>query len=546
MPVERGWSVREAVSQRCRYRGDVCAVAVAVWCEGDDLVLAECTEGLRKGEIRVRDDGEREPAEPEVVDPGVHRSGQTKSRSPQDESTLADRKIRDGPVVTDDKDRHTVTRRDDTRSHIACELLASVVCEDCAEAHLCTPEGLDRDDKGAHLLQFTDEVQLLAQRICFLRSSHRPRQSRSALWLVSASCQMPGSVANHGGRGVAAGTHQRERVTKIAVLGAGSWGTTIASLLSTRAQTVLWARSDAIAKEVRDDHTNTTYLGAHHLPEELAATSSLGEALDGASLVVLAVPSHGVRTVLDSSATFIGSGVPVLSLTKGLEEHTLLRMTQVVGECWPGRPLGVLTGPNLASEVLSGMPTASVIAMSDEEIGRDLQGLFASETLRVYTNPDVIGCELAGAVKNVMAIASGMAIGLGLGDNTRAALITRSLAEITRLGVACGGEPLTFAGLAGVGDLVATCTSPMSRNFALGVALGRGQSLVETLGGTRMIAEGVKTCRPIVDLATSVKVEVPVSEQVVAVCFQGRSPAQTIPWLMGRAAKSEMHGLVSN
>jgi glycerol-3-phosphate dehydrogenase (NAD(P)+) len=192
------------------------------------------------------------------------------------------------------------------------------------------------------------------------------------------------------------------------------------------------------------------------------------------------------------------------------------------------------------------MPTASVIAMSDEEIGRDLQGLFASETLRVYTNPDVIGCELAGAVKNVMAIASGMAIGLGLGDNTRAALITRSLAEITRLGVACGGEPLTFAGLAGVGDLVATCTSPMSRNFALGVALGRGQSLVETLGGTRMIAEGVKTCRPIVDLATSVKVEVPVSEQVVAVCFQGRSPAQTIPWLMGRAAKSEMHGLVSN
>ncbi len=329
---------------------------------------------------------------------------------------------------------------------------------------------------------------------------------------------------------------------KVAVLGAGSWGTTVASLLAPRVATTLWARSEAVAREIRDDRTNAAYLGGDRLPEALAATSRLDEALEGASLVVVAVPSHGVRGVLEAGAGAVARDAVVLSLTKGLEEASLRRTSEIVAACWPGRDVGVLTGPNLAEEVRHGQPTASVVAMADESIGRELQELFATESLRVYTNPDVVGCEIAGVVKNVMAIACGMAVGLGFGDNTRAALITRALAEIARLGVSLGGEPLTFSGLAGLGDLVATCTSEKSRNFRVGLGLGRGRSLEEALGGTRMVAEGVRSSRAVVALATQVHVEVPVAEQVVAVCHGGRPPAETIPLLMARAAKSELEG----
>jgi len=218
----------------------------------------------------------------------------------------------------------------------------------------------------------------------------------------------------------------------------------------------------------------------------------------------------------------------------------------VVAQCWPSSQVGVLTGPNLAAEVLAGQPTASVVAIADEERARELQLLFTTDSLRVYTNPDVIGCEIAGVAKNVMAIAIGMASGLGLGDNTRAALITRSLAEIARLGVALGGDRLTFAGLAGLGDLVATCISEKSRNHQVGLALGRGSDLATATGGTRMVAEGVKSCRPLVALARSLGVEVPVAEQVVAVCYEGRSARDTIPHLMGRAAKSEFEGATTD
>ena len=233
------------------------------------------------------------------------------------------------------------------------------------------------------------------------------------------------------------------------------------------------------------------------------ATASLAEALWEADVVVLAIPSHGLRQVLVEASPFVRPHATVLSLTKGLEEHTMARMSEVVGECWPGCPVGVLTGPNLAREVCAGHPTASVIAYADEELAAEVRELFATETLRIYTNPDVTGCEIAGVVKNVMAIASGMAIGLGFGDNTRAALITRSLAELTRLGVALGGDPPTFAGLAGLGDLVATCTSQKSRNFSVGVALGQGRSLAEATGSTHMVAEGVKSCRPVLELAAA-------------------------------------------
>jgi len=330
-----------------------------------------------------------------------------------------------------------------------------------------------------------------------------------------------------------------------AVLGAGSWGTTVADLLARRLPTVLWARSEEVADEVRRSRTNRAYLGDHRLSRSLEATASLEEALEGRSLVVLAVPSHGLREVLKAGAVAVGEGAVVVSLTKGLEETTLARMTEIVAECWPGRSVGVLTGPNLAGEILAGQPAASVVASVDAALARELQRLFGSRSLRVYTNHDVVGCEVAGAAKNVMAIACGMAVGLGLGDNTRGALVTRALAEMARLGVALGGEPLTFSGLAGLGDLVATCTSRRSRNFAVGVALGEGRRLAEVLAGARTVAEGVRTCRPLVELARRHGVEVPVAEQVVAVCHGGRSPRDSLPLLMHRAAKSEFEGVLS-
>lgn len=334
-------------------------------------------------------------------------------------------------------------------------------------------------------------------------------------------------------------------MTKVAVLGAGSWGTTIAAMISTRTPTMLWARSESVASEIRTNHTNAAYLGAHVLPMSLQTTSSLDDALDGADVVVVAIPSHGVRSVL-SAARSPRNQVVVLSLTKGLEALTYQRATEVISDCWSIDHIGVLTGPNLALEVIDGQPTASVIAMSDEAIARDLQPLFTNSSLRIYTNPDVVGCEIAGVAKNVMAIAIGMAKGLGFGDNTRAALITRSLAEIARLGVALGGDRLTFAGLAGLGDLVATCTSDKSRNFSVGVALGRGDALADITGGTRMVAEGVRSCQPVVALANRLSVEVPVAEQVVAVCHEGLAPLEVIPRLMQRAAKSEFEGATSD
>jgi glycerol-3-phosphate dehydrogenase (NAD(P)+) len=329
---------------------------------------------------------------------------------------------------------------------------------------------------------------------------------------------------------------------KVAVVGAGSWGTTVAALLAARVPVTLWARRPEVAAEIAATRRNSAYTGDVELPEGLVATSDLREAVEGAQLLVMAVPSHGFRETLAALEPALSPGTPVVSLTKGLEQHSLLRMTEVVAQVAPGRPTGVLTGPNLAREVLAGQPTAAVVAMADLALARELQQLFWSDTLRVYTNADVTGCEIAGAVKNVLAIAAGMARGLGLGDNTRAAVVTRSLAELARLGSALGGDPLTFSGLAGLGDLVATCTSEKSRNFALGVALGRGMPLADALSATRMVAEGVRTSAAVVELARRVGVEVPICEEVVAVCFRGKPPAATITSLMRRAAKDERHG----
>ncbi len=257
----------------------------------------------------------------------------------------------------------------------------------------------------------------------------------------------------------------------------------------------------------------------------------------------MAVPSHGFRTVLAELEPHIPAGTPVLSLAKGLEQGTHLRMTEVIAEVAPGHPAGVLTGPNLAREIAAGQPAATVVAMTDESLARSIQEVLRTQTFRVYTNPDVVGCEMAGATKNVLAIAAGILQGLGLGDSSLAALITRGLAELGRLGVAMGGERITIAGLAGVGDLVATCTSSLSRNRMVGERLGQGSSLEEIMADMRMVAEGVKTARPLLELAAAHGVEMPIGEQVASVLEGITSPAQAILTLMSRSAKPEFDGL---
>jgi glycerol-3-phosphate dehydrogenase (NAD(P)+) len=330
---------------------------------------------------------------------------------------------------------------------------------------------------------------------------------------------------------------------KVAVIGAGSWGTTVAAVAASSAPTVLWARRPALAVTLEQDRENPDYLPGVVLPETLRATSSLEEAVSGSALVVMAVPSHGFRAVLGELAPYIASGTPVLSLAKGLEQGTHLRMTEVIAEVNPGHPAGVLTGPNLAREIAAGQPAATVVAMTDESLARSIQEVLRTQTFRVYTNPDVVGCEMAGATKNVLAIAAGILQGLGLGDSSLAALITRGLAELGRLGVAMGGERITIAGLAGVGDLVATCTSSLSRNRMVGERLGQGSSLDEIMADMRMVAEGVKTARPLLELAAAHGVEMPIGQQVADVLEGTRSPADAIPALMLRSAKPEFHGL---
>jgi len=332
-------------------------------------------------------------------------------------------------------------------------------------------------------------------------------------------------------------------IDKVAVLGAGSWGTAMAAMCAQKIPTTLWARRPELAEAIEGSGRNQVYLPDLALPAGLRATSSLAEAVEGASVVVMAVPSHGFRAVLGEARPHLAELVPVISLTKGVEQGSLARMTEVIAQVAPGHPHGVLTGPNLVGEVVAGHPTASVIAATDPGVAEELQRLFSSGSFRVYTNPDVVGCELGGALKNVVAIAAGVADGLGFGDNTRAALITRGVAELTRLGVALGGQPLTFGGLTGMGDLVATCTSRRSRNRWVGEELARGRPLGEITSGTRMVAEGVRTSAAVVELAARVGVEMPIADQVVAVLAGVAPAAEVVAALMGRVMKPELHGL---
>jgi glycerol-3-phosphate dehydrogenase (NAD(P)+) len=332
----------------------------------------------------------------------------------------------------------------------------------------------------------------------------------------------------------------------VAVIGAGSWGTTVAAIVSAHAPTTLWGRNPAIVEAVASRHENPEYLPGIALPEHLRATTDLAEACVGAQVLIMAVPSHGFRAVLERAAPYVDVEAPVISLAKGIENETLLRMSEVVLEVLPHHDpdrVAVLTGPNLAVEIAEGQPAASVIACRDPDTARRLQLLCSSSRFRVYTNPDVVGCEIAGALKNVIAIAAGAAAGLGYGDNTQAALITRGLAELARLGSALGGAAMTFAGLAGLGDLVATCTSPKSRNRSVGFELGRGRSLDDIVAETNMVAEGVKSTPAVLQLAARAGIEMPIASLVGAVLTEGRNPADLVPELMLREAKAELHGL---
>jgi glycerol-3-phosphate dehydrogenase (NAD(P)+) len=318
----------------------------------------------------------------------------------------------------------------------------------------------------------------------------------------------------------------------VAVIGAGSWGTTVAHLVARRAPTTLWARRDDLAAAIDSTHVNEDYLPDHTLCEDLRATSDLEAALDGADAVFVGVPTHGFRETLEHMDGHVGAGVPVISLAKGFEQGSRKRMTELIEEVLPGRPAGVLAGPNLAKEILDGYAAAAVIAMTEHACASEIQDVMRQPLFRVYTAEDIIGIEVAGALKNVVAIAAGMAEGLGTGDNTRAMTIARGVAELSRLGIAMGGEARTFAGLAGMGDIMATCISPLSRNHTVGVKIGEGMTIDEVTEEMNQVAEGVRTARTAVELAEALGVDAPICREVDAVVNEGRTAREAFRGLL--------------
>lgn len=335
---------------------------------------------------------------------------------------------------------------------------------------------------------------------------------------------------------------------KVAVVGAGSWGTAVAALLGGKGYDVtLWARSDAVADGVVRERHNPRYLSDVRLPDTVTATTDEEAAVRGADVVVIATPSQAVRDAASIVSRCWDGHAPVVSLAKGLERETLLRMTEVLAEVLGSRDrLAALSGPNHAEEVSLGVPSATVVAAYDQSVGEMLQDVFMTRTFRVYTNADVIGVELAGASKNVVAVAAGMADGLGYGDNSKASLMTRGLAEMARLGRRAGADPLTYMGLAGVGDLIATCTSRHSRNRGLGELVAQGGTQEEFYDRTHMIAEGAVSCVTVDELGARVNADAPITHLVRGILYEGVSPAQAVEALLTRPATDELHGLAED
>lgn len=326
----------------------------------------------------------------------------------------------------------------------------------------------------------------------------------------------------------------------VAVIGGGSWGTALSVHLGRLGLAArLWARDRTLVELIRSRRENPWYLPEVPLSAALSVTSDLAEALEGAELVLVAVPSHVFDAVMEGIAARLTRGTTILSATKGLEPERSRRMSEIAGARCPNSPIAALSGPTFAREVALGRPSAAVVASADPEIAKALQRLLSSPEFRLYTNRDLLGVEIGGALKNVMAIATGISDGLGLGENARAALITRGLAEITRLGVALGASPATFAGLAGIGDLVLTCTGSLSRNHALGLALARGKALEQARVETRMVAEGARTSLSATALAERAGVTLPICQEVAAVLFQGKTPRDALATLLHREYRAE-------
>jgi glycerol-3-phosphate dehydrogenase (NAD(P)+) len=331
-----------------------------------------------------------------------------------------------------------------------------------------------------------------------------------------------------------------------AVMGGGSWGTTFAQVLcDAGTEPVLWCRRPDVAETINATHRNQDYLPDIVLPATLRATADPAEALAGADVVVLAVPAQSLRQNLAAWVGRIPQGAILVSLMKGIELDTGKRMTEVIGEVtgWPHEQIAVVTGPNLAHEIAQRQYAATVVACTDQQAAENLQKACHTSYFRPYTNPDVIGCELGGAVKNPIALAVGIAVGMGLGDNTKAMLITRGLAEISRLGAALGADQHTLAGLAGMGDLVATCSSPLSRNRTFGENLGRGMRLDDVIANTSQVAEGVTTSKSVLELASMHAVEMPITQVVAAVVYEGLEIGQAALMLASRTAKPERYGI---
>jgi glycerol-3-phosphate dehydrogenase (NAD(P)+) len=339
-------------------------------------------------------------------------------------------------------------------------------------------------------------------------------------------------------------------MTKVAVIGAGSWGTTVANVSAHNQPTMIWARESEVVDGINTGHENTLFLPDVRLQDQLTASNDLGEVLDGVDLVVVGVPSQFYRAVLSSAPKgAIQPGLPVLNLSKGIEQGSFKTMTKVLNDVLDKHDVndvGVLAGPNIAKEVAAGEPSLSVVAFPDIQVANRLLPLFHTATFKVYSSDDVIGCEIAGAVKNVLALAAGMADGLGYGANTKAALISRGLAEMTRLGLKIGGRLTTFLGLAGNGDLIATCSSTASRNYHVGRQLGHGRTLAEIMAEMTMVAEGVKSCRGLLELAKAEGVEMPIAQEVGHVLEDGKSAHHAVSDLMARPpqVEAETFGLV--
>ena len=332
---------------------------------------------------------------------------------------------------------------------------------------------------------------------------------------------------------------------RVGVIGAGSWGTALSWLLATAgSQVCLWVRSADLCRTLQEERENRLYLPDVRLPQEVSFTADLAEAVAEQDLILSAVPSHAVREVMGRAMPLITGEPTVLSATKGIEEESLKTMSQVLAEVLGPRHqdrVAVLSGPSFAAEVAKGLPTAVTVAARSAAVAKEVQECFSTPSFRVYTSTDVLGVEIGGAVKNVIAVAAGVSDGLGFGHGARAALITRGLAEISRLAVRMGAEVQTLSGLSGLGDLVLTCTGELSRNHSVGLRIGRGEALTDILKSMRMVAEGIRTSRSVYTLARNLGVEMPITEQVYLLLYENKHPKQVVADLLARKVKPEFH-----